>query len=48
LHAFDDYLIGQNEWLVNYAARHRGSLRAGTSIAEGTANFLRNGRMNKR
>ena len=47
LHALDKYLVGQNEWLVNYAARHRASLRVGTSITEGTANFLVNRRMNK-
>jgi len=39
LHALDKYLVGQNEWLVNYAARHRAGLRVGTSITEGTANF---------
>ena len=48
LHALDKYLVGQNEWLVNYAARHRAGLRVGTSITEGTANFLVNRRMNKR
>jgi hypothetical protein len=34
-------------WLVNYAERHRAGLRVGTSITEGTANFLVNRRMNK-
>jgi hypothetical protein len=34
-------------WLVNYAERHRAGLRVGTSITEGTANFLANRRMNK-
>ena len=47
LHALDKYLIGQNEWLVNYAGRYRAGLRVGTSITEGTANFLVNRRMNK-
>jgi hypothetical protein len=47
LHALDGYLIGQSEWLVNYAERHRAGLRVGTAITEGTANFLVNRRMNK-
>jgi hypothetical protein len=47
LHAVDKYLRGQAAWLVNYAKRHRASLRVGTSITEGTANFLVNRRMNK-
>jgi len=47
LHALDDYLTGQGEWLVNYADRHRADLRVGTAITEGTANFLVNRRMNK-
>jgi len=47
LHALDGYLIGQSDWLVNYAARHRAGLRVGTAITEGTANFLVNRRMNK-
>ena len=47
LHEVDKYLIGQSGWLVNYAKRHRASLRVGTSITEGTANFLVNRRMNK-
>jgi hypothetical protein len=34
-------------WLVNYAERHRAGLRVGTSLTEGTANFLVNRRMNK-
>jgi hypothetical protein len=42
------YLTGQSAWLVNYAERHRAGLRVGTSITEGTANFLVNQRMNKR
>ena len=33
---------------MNYAERHRAGLRVGTSITEGTANFLVNRRMNKR
>ena len=47
LHAVDKYLRGQAAWLVNYAKRHRAGLRVGTSITEGTANFLVNRRMNK-
>jgi hypothetical protein len=47
LHALDDYLTGQNDWLVNYAQRHRAGLRVGTAITEGTANLLVNRRMNK-
>jgi hypothetical protein len=43
----DDYLRGQSSWLVNYAKRYRAGLRVGTSITEGTANFLVNRRMNK-
>src|SRR3954467_12073981 len=40
LHAVDAYLSSQSTWLVNYAERHRAGLRVGTSITEGTANFL--------
>jgi hypothetical protein len=47
LHAVDRYLRGQAAWLVNYAKRFRAGLRVGTSITEGTANFLVNRRMNK-
>jgi hypothetical protein len=47
LHAIDKYLRGQAAWLVNYAERYRAGLRVGTSITEGTANFLVNRRMNK-
>jgi hypothetical protein len=47
LHAVDRYLRGQATWLVNYAKRYRAGLRVGTSITEGTANFLVNRRMNK-
>jgi len=47
LHALDGYLTGQSDWLVNYAERHRAGLRVGTTITEGTANFLVNRRMNK-
>jgi hypothetical protein len=43
----DCYLRGQSSWLVNYAKRYRANLRVGTSITEGTANFLVNRRMNK-
>ena len=47
LHEVDDYLTGQSAWLVNYAERYRAGLRVGTSVTEGTANFLINRRMNK-
>ena len=47
LHAVDAYLGGQSAWLVDYAERHRAGLRVGTSITEGTANFLVNRRMAK-
>jgi hypothetical protein len=43
----DRYLNSQSDWLVNYAKRYRAGLRVGTSITEGTANFLVNRRMNK-
>ena len=43
----DGYLRGQSSWLVNYAKRYRAGLRVGTSVTEGTANFLVNRRMNK-
>jgi hypothetical protein len=47
LHEIDRYLSSQSAWLVNYAERHRAGQRVGTSITEGTANFLVNRRMNK-
>jgi len=47
LWALDGYLVGQADWMVNYAGRHRAGLRVGTAITEGTANFLVNRRMNK-
>jgi len=47
LRALNDYLTGQNDWLVNYAERHRAGQRVGTSLTEGPANFLVNRRMNK-
>ena len=47
LHEVDHYLNGQSNWLVNYAKRYRAGLRVGTSVTEGTANFLVNRRMNK-
>jgi hypothetical protein len=47
LRGIDRYLTSQSAWLVNYAERHRAGLRVGTSITEGTANFLVNRRMNK-
>ena len=47
LHEIDSYLIGLSARLVNYAERYRAGLRVGTSVTEGTANFLVNRRMNK-
>ena len=47
LGALNDYLVGQSDWLVNYAERHRAGLRVGTALTEGTANFLVNRRMAK-
>jgi len=47
LHEIDSYLNGQSARLVNYAERHRAGQRVGTSVTEGTANFLVNRRMNK-
>ena len=47
LHEVDAYLRSQSARLVNYAARYRAGLRVGTSVTEGTANFLINRRMNK-
>lgn len=47
LHEIDKYLRSQSARLVNYAARHRAGVRVGTSVTEGTANFLVNRRMNK-
>src|SRR5690349_430178 len=47
LHEIDRYLSSQSAWLINYAERHRAGQRVGTSITEGTANFLVNRRMNK-
>jgi hypothetical protein len=47
LRAVDRYLRSQGAWLVNYAERHRAGLRVGTSITEGTANFLVNRRLAK-
>jgi hypothetical protein len=47
LHEVDSYLGTQSTWLVNYAERCRAGLRVGTSITEGTANFLINRRMKK-
>ena len=47
LREVDTYLRGQSSRLVNYAKRYRASLRVGTSMTEGTANFLVNRRMNK-
>ncbi len=47
LHEIDKYLRSQSARLVNYAARYRAGVRVGTSVTEGTANFLVNRRMNK-
>ncbi len=47
LRAVDRYLRSQSAWLVNYAERYRAGLRVGTSLTEGTANFLVNKRMAK-
>jgi hypothetical protein len=47
LREIDRYLTSQSAWLVNYAERHHAGLRVGTSLTEGTANFLVNRRMNK-
>ena len=47
LREIDRYLTSQSAWLINYAERHRAGLRVGTSLTEGTANFLVNRRMNK-
>ena len=48
LRPVDKYLRSQSARLVNYAERYRVGLRVGTSVTEGTANFLVNRRMNKR
>jgi hypothetical protein len=45
LREIDRYLTSQSAW--HYAERHRAGLRVGTSVTEGTANFLVNRRMNK-
>ena len=47
LRAVDRYLRSQSAWLVNYAERWGAGLRVGTSLTEGTANFLVNKRMAK-
>jgi hypothetical protein len=47
LREIDRYLSSQSAWLTDYAERHRAGLRVGTSLTEGTANFLVNRRMNK-
>src|SRR5690242_1863977 len=47
LRELDRYLSSQSAWLINYAERHGAGQRVGTSITEGTANFLVNRRMNK-
>src|SRR4051812_40025432 len=47
LRALDGYLVGQSDRLVDYGERHRAGLRGGTSLTEGTANFLVNRRMAK-
>ena len=45
--ALDGYLVGQSDWTIDYAERHRAGLRVGTAITDGTANFLVNQRINK-
>jgi hypothetical protein len=40
LHALDGYLTDQSDWLVNFTERQSAGLRVGTTITEGTANFL--------
>src|SRR3954464_14759585 len=47
LREIDRYLTSQSAWLVNYAERHHAGLRVGTSLTEGTANFLVNRCMTK-
>jgi hypothetical protein len=47
LHAVDKYLRGQAAWRSNHAKRFRAGVCVGTSITEGTANFLVNRRTNK-
>jgi hypothetical protein len=47
LREVDNHLRSQSARLVNYAKRYRTGLRVGTSVTEGTANFLVNRRMNK-
>ena len=47
LYEIDSYLNGQSARLVNHAERYRAGQRVGTSVTEGTANFLVNRRMNK-
>src|SRR4051794_11074143 len=47
LDAVDRYLRSQSAPLGDYAERHRAGLRVGTSLTEGTANFLVNRRMAK-
>ena len=47
LHEVDAHLRGQGARLVNYAEQYRAGLPVGTSVIEGTANFLINRRMNK-
>jgi len=47
LQALDGYLANQSEWLVDCTMRQRATLRVGTAIIEGKANFLVNSRMNK-
>src|SRR3954462_7217699 len=47
LDAVGRYLRFQSAPLVDYAERHRAGLRVGTSLTEGTANFLVNRRIAK-
>ncbi len=47
MRAVDRCLRSQSAHLIDYAERHRAGLRVGTSLTEGTANFLVNRRMAK-
>lgn len=47
VHALDGYLRPQSARPVDYTERHRAGPQVGTSLTEGTANFLANRRMAK-
>src|SRR5919107_1684554 len=47
LQALNEYLLGQSDWLLNDAERHRAGQRVGTALTEGTANFRVNSRLAK-